>query len=534
MPGFYCTLDGMSLARAMATVGGLTLLSRVAGFIRDVLTAAILGAGPIADAFFIALKLPNFFRRITAEGAFSYAFVPIYTKTQEKEGVEKATEFSNQALTTMLVFLVPFTIIMLFAMPWVLYGLAPGFEPGTDRYQAALEMTRITFPYLILMSMTSLVGGIMNANGRFAPFAFTPVLFNGCLIVALLCFTDVTETVGHAMSWAVAVAGVVQFLWMYVSLRRAGFSLRLVSNFKTAKVKKLFSLMGPAAFGAGITQINLFIDVILASFLPVGSISYLYYADRLHQLPLSVVGIAIGTALLPMLSRALEGNKHVEAENLFNRSVEFSLILAVPAAVALIVIPQELITILFQRGNFGAFEAEQTVRALQAFVVGLPAYVLAKVFSTVFFSREDTKTPVKISIVATLVNIGLSLILIHWLAHVGIALATSVAGWINVIALFILAKKRKFVSFDKKLKKNAVKVLMGTFLMGITLWFGKDFFHSWIFGTENLVRITGLILLIAAGSIVYGISMFGFGVVNKKALKSYLKRKDKKPNEIPS
>ncbi len=523
----------MSLAKAMATVGGLTLLSRVAGFIRDVLTAAVLGAGPIADAFFIALKLPNFFRRITAEGAFSYAFVPIYTKTQEREGIDKATEFSNQALTAMLVFLVPFTIIMLFAMPWVLYGLAPGFEPGTERYEAALEMTRITFPYLVLMSMTSLVGGVMNANGRFAPFAFTPVLFNVSLIVALLCFSDMMETVGHAMSWAVAIAGVIQFIWMYVSLRRAGFHLGLARKFSTEKVKKLFKLMGPAAFGAGVTQINLFIDVILASFLPVGSISYLYYADRLHQLPLSVVGIAIGTALLPMLSRALEAGKNTEADNLFSRSVEFSLLLSLPGAVALIIIPHEIVEILFVRGNFGSYEATQTIHALQAFVVGLPAYVLAKVFSTVFFSREDTTTPVKISIIATLTNIGLSLILIHWLQHVGIALATSIAGWINVVCLFILARKRNFIHLDKKLKKNAVKVLLATILMAIVLWLGKEYLNPWIFGTENLYRVLGLILLIALGAIVYGISVIGFGVVDKKTLKSYLKRKDKKPNEIP-
>ena len=325
----------MKLLKAMATVAGLTGLSRIAGFIRDVLTASILGAGPMADAFFVALKLPNFFRRITAEGAFSVSFVPIYSAELAREGEESADYFANKTFSLMFWGLLGFTVLAMLAMPVIINLIAPGFDDGSDRYTMAVSFSRITFPYLLLMSLTSLLGGVMNAHDRFGPFAVAPFLFNMALIGALLC-AGIFPSAGYALSWGVVAAGVLQFLLLYITARRwIGFKVKIVKPKITPRIKRLFKLMGPGVLGAGVVQINLFADMIIGSFLPTGSISYLYYADRLNQLPLSTVGIAVGTALLPMLSRAVGAGKKEEAENLFNRALEVPLFLGLPSAVAL-------------------------------------------------------------------------------------------------------------------------------------------------------------------------------------------------------
>ena len=255
--------------KAMATVGGLTGLSRIAGFIRDILTAAILGAGPVADAFFVALKLPNFFRRVTAEGAFSVSFVPVYAELLEKDGRARADSFASNAFMMMLTLLMGFTLVMLLAMPWVIYAIAPGFAGDEVRYDLAVELTRVTFPYLLMMSLTALLGGVLNALDRFAPFAFAPVLFNLTLITALL-LNDLAETVGHALAYGVLAAGVIQFIWLFMSAVRAGVRLRFKKPEMSVNIRQVFKLMGPGVIGAGVMHINLFADMILASFLGTG------------------------------------------------------------------------------------------------------------------------------------------------------------------------------------------------------------------------------------------------------------------------
>ena len=518
----------MSLSRAFATVGGLTMLSRIAGFIRDILTATILGAGPVADAFFVALKFPNFFRRITAEGAFSYAFIPVYSSTLEKENQDKASEFATQSLSMMVLCLTPFLMLAFAFMPFLMRALAPGFEVGEPRYDWAVDMTRITLPYLLCMSLTALLGGVLNSHNRFAPFAATPIFFNLSLIAALLFLPAALENAGFALSWGVFAAGVIQLIWIYICYRRAGLKIGFSFSFYSAKIKKLLSLMGPAALGAGVTQINLFIDVILASLLPVGAVSYLYYADRLNQLPMGVVGVAIGTALLPLLSRSVAAKNAGESSRLFFRSIEFGLLLSLPAAVALFVMPQELIHVLFERGSFDMDARVQTAYTLMAYSVGLPAYVLVKIFNTAFFSKEDTKTPVKISIFVTAVNIALSLALIMPLAQIGIALATGIAGWVHCGLLMIMSKRARVLLHEKSdvmiVFKRLAKIMVASLVMGGCLYMAKTYLMASLFQGHFVEEILSLSALVIGGGVVYFGIVLATKAITIKNLKTALKK----------
>lgn len=514
----------MKLIKAMATVAGLTGLSRILGFIRDILTAAILGAGPIADAFFVALKLPNFFRRVTAEGAFSVSFVPLYSEQIATEGEEKADLFASNAFAVMLLFLVPFTLLALLAMPFIIYGIAPGFIGDEVRYETAVELSRITFPYLLLMSLTALMGGVLNARDKFAPFAAAPILFNLALIIALVALTPVLESAGHAMAWGVLGAGMAQFLWLLFWIKRHGVRLRLKAPEFTANIKKLFKLMGPGVIGAGVIHINLFADLVIASMLASGSISYLYYADRLNQLPLGMVGIAVGTALLPMLSKALAKGDSKEANNLFNRAMEVCLLLALPAATALIVIPETLISALFERGAFDAQDTLKTSHVLMAYAIGLPSYIGTKVFSSVYWARQNTLTPVKISVVTTILNIALSLILIQFIGVVGIALSTGLMGWLQFILLRYFCRQDDAAKFDDKFKKALIRIILSCALMGAALVAADRTLFTGIDMSEfdKALALTGLVAL---GLIVYSAGVLGTGAVRLSDMKKYLKRK---------
>lgn len=516
----------MKLIKAMATIGGWTILSRIAGFVRDILTAAFLGAGAVADAFFVALKLPNFFRRALAEGAFSYAFIPLYTEARSKHGDEDAAKFAHETFAALLSFLLPFTLIVLFLMPWIIYGVAPGFRVDSVRYDLAVTLTRITFPYLAFMSLTALLGGILNAHDRFAPFAAAPVLFNITIILFLLGATDFMQTAGHAMAVGVFVAGIVQLLWMFYHCRKAQIPIVLVRPRLTGRVKRLLKLMAPGLFGAGVTQLNLFIDIILASFLPVGAVSYLYYADRLHQLPLGVVGAAIGTALIPMLAKAVAENNQKDSVSLFNRAMETGLILTVPAAAALFVIPDILISVLFERGAFDHIAATATAGALMAYVIGLPAYVAVKVMNAAYFARQNTLSPVKISVFITACNIALSLALIKPLGHVGIALATGLTGWLHVIILGYNLNRADLLIFDDRLRKNSFKILFATAGMVVALLAASPIIQIQFITDMSLFhQITGLCFIVGLGIFVYGGLLLATRAVTKADLKTLKKPK---------
>lgn len=515
----------MKLMKAMATVAGLTGASRILGFIRDILTAAILGAGPIADAFFVALKLPNFFRRVTAEGAFSVAFVPLYSENLEKEGEDKASLFASNAFSVMLLFLVPITLLAIWAMPYIIYVIAPGFHDEPLRFNTAVELSRITFPYLLMMSLTALMGGMLNAHDRFAPFASAPILFNLCLIMALLVFTKFTETAGHAMAYGLFAAGVAQFLWLLACVNRQGIKLRVKRPEFTTNIKKLFKLMGPGVIGAGVMHINLFADLVIASLLASGSISYLYYADRLNQLPLGMVGIAVGTALLPMLSKSIASGNKDETQNLFNRSLEICLLLALPAAAALFVLPETLIGTLFERGAFTAEDTAIAATALMGYAIGLPAYIAVKVFSTAYWSQQDTMSPVKISIFVTAINIALSLMLIAPFGVAGIAISTGIVGWIQLSLLYKGLRGSDDFKFDARFKKVIFKIVFSSLLMGFVLLVADKYISGNPLGEFN--KIMTLIALVFMGLITYGLSIITTKAIAVDELKQFLFRKKK-------
>lgn len=510
----------MKLFKAMVAVAGMTGLSRIVGFVRDVMTAAILGAGPLADAFFVALKIPNFFRHVTAEGAFSVSFVPIYSKKLQQEGDAEAGVFAGQTFSLMLLILSLFSIAVIAAMPWVIYAIAPGFDAGSEQYQAAVEMTRVTFPYLMLMSLCALLGGMLNAHDKFAPFAAAPIFFNLCQIVALLCAVAF-KTPGHALSWGILVAGIVQFVWLYWFLRRYKITLKMPRPRLTPDIRHLFKLMAPGAFGAGIIHINLFIDVIIASFLATGAISALYYADRLFQLPLGVVGIAVGTALLPMLTKAQAASRHAEANDLFNRALEYCLILTVPAAVALVVVPQELIGVLFERGEFTHEDTLRAAPALACLSIGLPAFVAAKIFSTAYWAKQDTMTPVKIAVMMSVLNIFVAVIASRFIDVAGIALATGISGLAQCFLLWRGLRGDKDTAFDARFKKSVLKTGFCAGLMGLVLVVTAYVLQDWFWGESSMKKLAALGVLVGGGGMVYFISAQVTGLLRIQDVKHY-------------
>jgi putative peptidoglycan lipid II flippase len=516
----------MKLFKAMATISSWTLLSRIAGFIRDMLTAIVLGAGPLADAFFVALKLPNFFRRITAEGAFSAAFVPVFSGKLATEGKEEALKFARNTQSMMLLILIPFSILMVIAMPFVIYVIAPGFAGGNGRYDLAVELSRITFPYMVLISLVALLGGVMNAFDRFAPFAAMPLFFNLALIGALI-YTMAGGNVpsaAHAMAFGVIGAGVMQLIWMIWQCVRIGAGIGLARPQMNGDMKKLFKLMGPGILGAGVAQVNLFIDIVLASFLPAGAISYLYYADRLYQFPLSIIGISIGVALLPMLSRAIKSENHPEGRALFGEALTVGTMLALPATAGLIVLAVPIIAALFEHGAFTADNTLMSARALQAYALALPAFIAVKILSSASFAAEDTKTPVRYAIIGSSVNIALSIAFLKPLGHVGIALATACGAWVNAALLTrAVLHKNPAVTWTTAETKQLLSLAFCAGLMVVTLILLQYAGLATLFPKNVIGKITHMFALVFAGMSVYFFAVFITG--NMRHFKGLLQKR---------
>ncbi len=513
----------MALVRSVATVGGYTMISRVLGFARDILIAATLGAGPVADAFFVAFKLPNFFRRLFAEGAFNAGFVPLFSGLLTTDGRARAVAFAEQALAVLLAALLLFVSLFQIAMPWLMQVLAPGFADDPAKFDLAVLFTRLTFPYLLFISLVSLLGGVLNSLQRFAAVAATPILLNVCLIAAITVGAGFTPTPGHALSWGVAAAGGAQFVWLLLALGREGIAPRLRWPRLTPGVRELLRLMLPAAIGAGVVQINLVVDIILASLLPDGSVSYLFYADRLNQLPIGVVGVAVGTALLPLMSRQVAAGRQADARSGLNRAVELSLLLAVPAAAAFMVVPDALVTTLFQRGAFGAAESRATALALTAYAVGLPAYMLVKVLGPAFFARKDMRTPVITGGISMVVNVILNLILMQFLAHAGLALATALSAWLNVGLLAAILARRGDFRADARLKRACGRLLPATGLLAAGLWGGAHLLAVPLAGGEAW-RAGALAALVVGGLALYAAAAALLGVARPADLKALLRR----------
>jgi putative peptidoglycan lipid II flippase len=513
----------MSLLRSVATVGSYTLVSRVMGFVRDILTAALLGAGPVADAFFVAQRLPNLFRSLFAEGAFSAAFVPLFAGTMAQHGKENARIFAEDALAVLLTALVIFVLIGEIFMPSLMHLIAPGFSEHPEKFSLAVDLARITFPYLLFIALVALQGGVLNSVDRFAAAAATPTLLNLFLIAALLMMRRFGWHDGRALAWAITAAGLAQFLWLMFSCAQAGLALRLPRPRLTREVRRTLAIMGPGAVGAGVTQLNLMISTALASFLPGGSVSYLYYADRLNQLPLGVVGIAVGTAILPPLSRQLRLGEDGAAMATQNRGLELALLLTLPAAMALAVLAQPILAVLFQRGAFSASDTAATAAALAAYAAGLPAFVLIKVLAPAFFARHDTATPVKVAVTAMAVNLGLTVLLMRVLAHVGIALATSCAGWLNALTLLALLVRREHFALDRRARRNLPRIAIAAIGMGVVLVLMRSALAPALTAAAP-IRITALACLCGIGLTTFGILALALGIADWRALRSRLRR----------
>jgi putative peptidoglycan lipid II flippase len=512
----------MSLIRSISTVGAFTMASRILGFVRDALIAALVGAGPVADAFFVAFKLPNLFRRLFAEGAFSAAFVPLYA-AEMKEGQDRARAFAEHALGVLLWSLAAFVALAELAMPWLMRLFAPGFLDRPETFDLAVLLARITFPYLLFVSLVSLAGGILNAHHRFAAAAATPMLLNLCLIGAVLGLAPFTASAGHALAWGVFAAGVVQCLFLFGALARAGERLRLVRPAFGTKIRLLLKRALPVAVGAGVYQINLAIDMIVASFLPAGSISYLFYADRINQLPLGAIGVAVGTVLLPVLSHQLRAGDTQAAHASQNRAIEFALLLTLPATFALALIAEPVVATLFGRGAFGEVEIRATAAALAVYATGLPAYVLAKALTPAFYAREDTATPVKISIACMIANLVLNILLMGPLLHVGIALATSLSAWLNVLLLAGTLMRRDDLILDARMKSRVLRQAAAAAVMTLALVGLMAPLAPWFAGGEAK-RVLALAVLVGVGVLVYALAAWGLGATKPSEVRAALAR----------
>ena len=513
----------MALARSLATVGGYTGISRILGFARDILIAAALGTGPVADAFFVAFRFPNFFRRLFAEGAFNAAFVPLFARRLEEDGRGAAVRLAEEVLALLVTVLVALTVAAVLAMPWLMHLLAPGFADHPEKFELAVLLTRLTFPYLLFMSLVALYGGILNSLYRFTAFAAAPIVLNVCFIATLLAVIPLTGAPGPALAWTVTAAGIAQFLLLVWAAKRAGIELSLPLPRLTPAVRRTLQLMGPGVASAGALQLNLVVGTIVAS-LQDGAVSYLYYADRVYQLPLGLIGIAFGVVLLPDLSRKLRGGQEDAAMASLNRGIELAALLTLPATVALIAIPWPIVSVLFERGAFDAEAATATAWALGAFALGLPAYVLVKILQPAFFAREDTVRPFRAAAAMVALNVGLSIGLFFWIGFVGIALATAAAAWLNAGLLSLWLVRRGFLTLDTRAQRALPRIGLASVVMGVAL-LGGQWALMPAFASRPEAAIPALAALIAGGMAVYGLCAVATGAADIYELARVFRRR---------
>jgi putative peptidoglycan lipid II flippase len=491
------------MIRRIATVGGFTLLSRVTGFLRDVVMAAVLGAGPVADAFFVAFRLPNHFRAILAEGAFNAAFVPAYARTLEQSGAAAARLFADRIAAALLAINIVLLALALVYTPSVVSLLAPGLSDDPARYNLAVTLTRITFPSLLLVSIQTMISGELNANGRFAAAAGAPILLNICMIMTMLA-AHWFPTAGNAAAWGVLLAGVAQVLLVGVDAEKHGFGLRFRAPRLDQPTRRFLAALGPAIIGAGGVQLALFADTLIASYLPTGALSALYYADRINQLPIGVVGIAVGTVLLPEMSRRLAAGDEKGAASAQARGIQLALLLTNPCVAGSIAIPELVMRALFARGAFTAADAHAASMTLAAYAIGLLPFVMLRSFTAPFYARGDTATPVKAALLAASVNIALKFLLMGHLAQVGLALATSAGAWINLGLLAIFARRQGFAVSGAAIGKPVAKLLLAGAVLTLLLFFAEPMTETALAGLRHFHEETVLVLLLLMGAIVYG------------------------------
>lgn len=491
-----------SLVKSTSVVISMTMVSRIFGFIRDMVTAAIFGAGATFDAFSVAFKIPNFMRRLFAEGSFSQAFVPVLSEYQKKKSHEETARFINAMSGTLGITLLVVTLLGMIGAPYVIRLFAVGFDTQGERFELAVTMLRINFPYLMFVSLTAFSGAVLNTYSRFWVAALTPVILNISMIIAALYFAPHFATPIIALAWGVFVAGILQLLFQWPFLRHLKLMPRPCINFRDPGVRRVLKLMVPALFGVSVGQINLLVDTIFASLLTVGSISWLYYSDRLMEFPLGVFGVAISTVILPNLSRHHAEQSHESFSLTIDWAIRSVLLVGIPAAIVLAIMSGPMLSTLFQHGAFNGHAVLMARQSLMAFSVGIAPFMLVKILAAGFYARQDLRTPVKIGVVAMLTNIVLNVALISSLKHAGIALATSLAAIINMGCLFYFLRKRGFYTARDGWLSFAMRLLSANIILAIWLWLGAGDIQNWIVQTD-MWRVTHLTFLLLSSCALY-------------------------------
>ena len=525
----------MKLFKSIATFGGFTLISRITGFLRDMVLANYLGAGLVSDAFLVAFKLPNLFRSLFAEGAFTTAFVPMLSHKLIADGKEKSMIFAGQAISVLIFFLIIFVIIAEIFMPSLIALIAPGFINDPEKIALATTLSRITFPFLLLISVVSFQSGILNSLDKFAAPAAAPVILNLMMIASIFIFIPFGETPAHGAAIGVTFAGFIEILWLHFFLTKQNIHLRpsfdIFRLSKNEEIRTLFKRIAPGVLGSGVYQINMLVDTILVSLVGTGAISWLYYANRLQQLPLGVVGAAIGIAVLPILSRHLKSEEFEDAREVQNKAVEYGALLSIPSAIGLIVLAKPIINILFQRGQFGELETLMTSQAVIAYSFGLPAYVMVKALAPNFFARCDTKTPVKYSIIIMITNLILAFSLMQFFGHVGIASATSITAFLSLYQYCRGLKKRGYWNFPPLLFKKIILITLSSMAMGISIiiaQFALNYYYiNWL-SFSLLIKFPIFLTLCILGVATFTISAKMTGVLDIRAIMKMISIKRKK------
>ena len=518
----------MSLLKNVGTIGSLTMVSRIAGMAREMIFARVLGANAVTDAWFQAFIIPNVFRRLFAEGAFSAAFVPMFSKRlhgkdDPEEGLEDAKSFSNAVLSVFLPVLIALVAVFEIAMPGVIWLLSEKpLDPET--YPLAVDFARIMFPYIILVSLVTLFTGMLNSVSRFAPGAAFPIILNIVLIAALLCGEWFAQTTGasvtriaYGIAWAVTGAGVMQLAWLYYWTRVEGFRPKLLWPRITPEVKRLAIIALPAAIGGGAYQINTLVQLYFLNQLEDGSVSYMNYADRLNQLPLGIIGIALSTAILPTLSKFVGSENREGADRIQSDAIELAMLLTIPAAVALAICAEAFVTMIFAGGRFDLSDAEVTGNVLATLVLGLPAYVLVKVLVPNFYARADTRTPVVAAFISLAVFIAATIFFLDDYGVIGVAFASVVGAWINVGFLLVVLASRGHYRIPGVLLLRIAKQAIAAAAMGAALYYANTYLTGW-YSAGIFARLVALGVLVGAAVIVYFGLAFVFGAIDKQRI----------------
>jgi len=490
----------MNLIKSTGTFSFFTIISRILGYLRDILIAIFLGAGPLADAFFVAFRIPNTFRRLFSEGTFNAAFVPSYA-SELSNGKEQSEKFATNVFSLLILSLFFLVLIIEIFMPYFVFLIAPGFNGTEEKMSMAINLTRITFPFLFFVCLSSFFSAILNSHNRFAVAAAAPIILNFFLISVLFYGSLLGDELVYYLSYAITLAGITQFIYLYFYVKKF-YIPKFIFNFSLDdKIKNFFSKLLPSIFSSGVTQINILVGTIIASF-QASAVSYLYYADRIYQINLAIAGIAIGTVILPQLSKYINNNENEKISLIQNKALELSLFLSVPATIALLIACESIISALFGYGSFDEISVKNSARALFYFSFGLPAFALIKVFSSFYFARHNTKLPFYISLISVFLNILISIIFFKKIGFIIIPIATTISSWFNSILLFIFLKKDNFFIFNSVFFSKFFRILFSSAIMGTLIYYLITFFKSNLAYDQSL-KSAFLIGIVIVGLISY-------------------------------